>query len=211
MCFSFESSINSWFYAVISIIILLFLSQSKLSIWISMFTLTFTQIQLIEAMIWKNINDELNNKLVKYISVLLWFQPLIQSLFSYLYSKNSFMLYLFFIYLIIILKELKSTDIFTLTISDKGHLVWNRYENNKKIHILSNNNLYLLLYLTGMILPLTVIESNIARYLLIGYGTGSLIYSILNYTKDEMGSLWCYHAVNYILIGVLLQLTGELY
>jgi type IV secretory pathway TraG/TraD family ATPase VirD4 len=111
-----------------------------------MFTLTFTQIQLIEAMIWKNINDELNNKLVKYISVLLWVRHLIQSSFSYLYSKNSFISYLFFIYLVIILKELKSTDIFTLTISNKGHLVWDRYENNKKIHILGY--LTILLFVT---------------------------------------------------------------
>lgn len=209
--FFFESSINSWFYAVISIIILLFLSQSRLAVWISVFTLTFTQIQLIEAMIWKNIKDYSNNKLIKYISILLWFQPLVQCLFGYLYSNNPLMLYLSFIYIIIILKELKSTDTFSVTISNKGHLMWNRFENNKKIFILGNSNLYILLYLTGMILPLILIENQLAKYLLLGYGLGALLYSILNYSENEVGSLRCYHSVNYISIGIILELTNQLY
>lgn len=213
MCFSFESSIKSWIYALLACILLLLISScNQLAVWISVFTLTFTQIQIIEAMIWRDINNGKNSDLVKYIPVLLWFQPLIQCLFGFSYSKNYLLLGLSFVYMTIILKELYSKDTFSATISEDHHIIWNRYNiNNKPIFILGDSDLYILIYLLGMFIPLLFIKNNITKYVLLGYGIGSILYTGYFYKQDEFNSLWCYNAVNYVTLGIILYVTGQLY
>jgi len=204
MCYSFESSIRSWFIALISSLFLLAISKNiTQSIWISAFTLTFTQIQIIEALIWKSIEDNntnLNN-IVKYIPLLLWCQPFVQCLFGYINTKNQYLLYLSLIYLFIIFVEMQTDDKYSVDISKDNHLIWRRNRNNKSIFILGDYNVYPYLYLFGLFAPLFFINNNniLTKVGLLGTAVISFMYS-LQYSKDEFNSMWCYTAVSYIIV-----------
>lgn len=214
MCFSFEVSINSWFLVLAECIFLLAFSKNKsLSIWITAFTLTFTQIQIIEAILWNTLNTNKDadvTYIAKYIPVLLWCQPFIQSLFGYLYTNNTFLLCLSFIYLFILIVDFNYNDIFEVKISKNGHLVWKRFRDGQSISILGNNDVIGLLYLFGLIAPLFFIDSGhlVTKIGLIGFGISSFIYS-LSYESGEFSSMWCYIAINYILIGIIGEFADD--
>lgn len=211
MCFSFESSMRAWFIALIGSISLLIISKDKLlGIWISIFTLTFTQIQIIEALIWKSFETDSKadvSNIAQYIPILLWSQPLIQSLLGYIYTKNNTLLVLTFIYLIIITMELGTNDDYDITISNNGHLVWHRYRNSKEIFILGDYLIYIPLYLIGLIGSLFLIpnERFVTKYSLISFAILSLLYST-RYETNEFNSMWCYVAIGYILVANLSEL-----
>ena len=222
MCFSFSSSINSWFIALIGSIFLLAISNNtSLALWTSAFTLTFTQIQIIEAIIWKSLEMNKNadvSNVAKYIPILLWFQPFVQSLFGYFHTKNIFLLYLSFVYMLIILFELNTNDRFEIKISNNNHLVWKRIRNGKSprsdglsasgknIYILGDNYLYGIIYLFGLVAPVFFISDNLLmKYGLASAGIISFIYS-LSFEPEEFNSMWCYYAINYILIANLAEL-----
>lgn len=219
MCYSFESSINAWFYALIgSIILILFARDLRLCIWVSIFTITFTQIQVIEAIAWNNIDNDGSQEslesLYRYIPILLWSQPLVQSLFGYLYSGNLLLLYLSFIFIFIIIIDLQTNDTYSIKVSEQGHLIWVRKRNNKKIFILGGgdgyDNLYKLLYIFGIFAPLFVIKDTLFLVGLVGYGLFSYLYTILNYNIDEFNSMWCYYAVNYITVANIINIIEYL-
>lgn len=214
MCFSFESSIKSWFLALAGCLFLLAFSKNKnLSIWISAFTLTFTQIQVLEAIIWKTLEANKNadvSNIARYIPVLLWCQPFIQSIFGYIYTKNIFLLYLSFVYLFMIFMELNSSDTIKIQISKSGHLVWKRYRDGKPIYLLGDNMIVGLIYLFGLLAPLFFIDNEhfITKIGLIGFGVMSLLYSF-TYGPDEFSSMWCYIAVNYILVAIIAEFFDD--
>jgi len=85
MCYSFESSIRAW---IISFILCTYMlaNPQKYNNWIPLMILTFTQIQIMEAIIWTSIdkNQEANKKTTKILFFMLWLQPLLNSLIGYL-------------------------------------------------------------------------------------------------------------------------------
>jgi hypothetical protein len=215
MCYSFESSYYNWILTLFLSGYLVYKHQNNKSVstylWISFFALTFSQIQIIESLMWNNLSTAYS--IAKFIVPLLWLQPLIQSFMGYNATNEQILLLLSIMYLIIFIHQTYlafNKSSFNINIGQTGHLVWNRYNvNNNKIDILGSG-LLSLIYLFGMIFPLFFMENKKLKISLIIYGIISFLYCYNKYNKtQEMGSIWCYMAVGYILIAVLFSETSD--
>lgn len=219
MCYSFESNYHSWLAALVGAALFLVYGTDdmKTNIWISLFTLTFSQIQVIESTIWKllenkNIKDA--NKMAKYIIPLLWSQPLVQSFMGYNATNNNFLLIMSFIYLIIMLIEFNAissdSSEMTIDIGTKGNLVWSRFSNNTEVHLLTNK-LLSLLYIFGLFMPILYLQNNdVLKYSLLGFGSLSLLYSYQTSSIGEYTSKWCNISVLYIYVALIITISQRL-
>jgi len=217
MCYSFESSFNNWFLILVLSACLIVNDRgneiaNKIDIWIALFTLTFGQIQIVEAMIWNelskpNLDKKKISQLVSYIPILLAAQPLVQSLGAYYVTKDINMLYLSFIYFVILLYQQYTSfniDSFDAVKGENGHLVWIRYDSKgEKINIFGNS-IFGLLYIIGLFLPLFFMPDTIMKYSLLAYGIASLIFSRY-YSGKEFSSYWCYIAIFYGVIALAIS------
>ena len=196
MCYSFESSIKAW---IISFLLSTYMlvNPEKYDNWLPLMILTFTQIQIMEAIIWTSMkgNTEVNEKATKILFFMLWLQPLLNFLIGYTNTNNELLLYgTFFYTLILVYLNMDSrNDRFISTVGPNGHLVWNRYDkNNNKINLMGNNSLGLF-YLIGLLLPLFFMRGNI-KYIPIVITIATGLFEAYRYT-DEFGSMWCHTAV----------------
>jgi len=196
MCYSFESSIKAW---IISFILCTYMlaNPQKYNNWIPLIILTFTQIQIMEAIIWTSMdkNQEANIKTTKILFFMLWLQPLLNSFIGYTNTNDNILLYATFFYTLILLYlyQTSKNDSFMSTVGPNGHLVWNRFdENNKKIDFFKNK-LFIPLYLMGLLVPFFYIEGNV-KYIPISIGIGTFLYNLYKY-QDEFSSMWCHSAV----------------
>lgn len=204
MCYNFDISLNTWFF-VLFLCIYMILNYQQYTLWIPIFTLIYTQIQLLEAILWANIkNLEINEKTTKYISYLLWAQPLANFILAYNYSKNVDLIKYIIIYSFINIYNYTSaqSDTFISTIGENGHLVWNRINNSHNISILGNN-LFNIIYLYGMLVPFLYMDSN-EKYIPLSIGILTFFNTITKYNK-EFGSMWCYHATILPLASIMLK------
>lgn len=208
MCFSFESSFGAWLIAVI-IAIYLFYRNRRYDRWNAAFIFTFTLIQLLEAGIWSNkTNEDTNNcglddMYVAMILLVLTLQPLVQTYCGYRYTKSTLLLYLMFALMVILVTNIirvsSNKNKFFSTVGKNGHLVWN-VKNEKYSQFLGNFPVPLL-YLIGLFLPLFY-QNNGIFLLLVGGITAAFSFS--RASTKEFGSLWCYTAVAYAFVSLLI-------
>lgn len=195
MCYSFKSSITAWLFSLISCIYML--SSSNYNNWIPLFILTFTQIQIMEAVIWTSMgkNNEVNSQATKLILFLLFLQPLLNSYIGYKNTNNDILLYLCIFYILIIIYYYFSTknDKFLSTVGPNHHLVWNRSNNDGKTKQFFGNGIFALIYLVGMFLPFLFYKGKMGIITII-FGLVTFILTAINY-KDEFSSMWCYSSV----------------
>ena len=82
-------------FTLIGCIIVLFNYQDFESVWITVFVLIFLQIQVFEAIAWKNIdNNKVDYKFNSYLIFLLFALPLVNTLFAYKSSNSKYLLLL---------------------------------------------------------------------------------------------------------------------
>jgi len=214
MCYSFESSYNGWFYTLFGVFVLLYQNPNKTNVWISLFVITFTQIQLIEAMIWTAIDSGDRKKadeLARYLVPLLWLQPLVQTFGGYAITGNNFLLYLSVFYLAMLITQkneaFSKNNHFKITISKKGHLIWNRYDaNGNKYESFFGNKLFRYTYLMGLWFAILFIEDEFLKAVSLGFIFISLIYTKQTFADDEFSSMWCARAVQYITVANMIQI-----
>lgn len=203
MCYNFETSIYSWFIALFMSLLLVLRNNSMENVWIMAFILTYTQVQILEAIIWTDINktDDGSKKRVaditKLILLAILAQPLINSLFGYFATGNSLLFYMTILYIIIWLymfNTIKSYE-FNSRIGPNGHLIWEKTKNGKTSSLFGDEFYYIgIIYLIGLFLPQLFMENKLKGYLFTGFGIISAIYSQIKYPQ-EMGSMWCFIAV----------------
>jgi hypothetical protein len=210
------------------------------TIWISIFTIVFSQIQIIEAMIWAKLEENPNadvENIVRYIVPLLWLQPIVQTTMAYISSQNIFMFYsaIFFV-VIAIYQTVKAYyfDKLNVSVSERHHLIWNRYSGKSQITPLGQPQVTPLLristplspygykytfflgdfpfpqlYLLGVFVPLIFIKNKRLAINLLIYGLLSLVVSMVVY-PDEFGSMWCFIANGYTLTTIITLLVQKL-
>lgn len=212
MCYSFESSYNNWLLSLIIIVYLILNEKDarfkNTDVWVALFTLTFGQIQIIEAMLWNELGKDNPDKktiqrTAKYIPALLLAQPLIQCLCCYFVTKNNYMLCLTFVYLGLLLYETAKKDVIDVTIGPNNHLVWKRYDSNNSVLPLFGNVYVGYAYMFGLIVPLFFINDTVIRNVLVAYGVGSMIYSLYRYNYEEFSTNWCYVAIGYSVVYIV--------
>jgi hypothetical protein len=201
MCHNKEVSTISWFGALLASLYLFFRGNPGDN-WIGSFTLTFTQMQVIEALIWAtDRKDAFFNKL---IPPALWAQPLIGSAFMYHSGvQNDYVLSAIVAYTVIFILSIYDKTPIKVDIGPNGHLQWKR-END--IGILggtceSSNNILNVFYFLGLFIPFLFIKTS-AKLPLFAYGIGTYLYTIKVYPY-ESNSLWCWMS----LILPLIQIT----
>lgn len=202
MCYSFEVNITTWMVSFLLCFYML-ASPQYYDGWLPLFILVFTQIQIIEAVIWATDNQENNEKATKILSFMLWLQPLLSCLLGYIYTSNNILFYFSIFYVFVLLYHLGSSqkDKFLSTVGSNGHLEWNRYdEHNNLMFSVLGNKFMATLYFIGMIIPFIYINSSIAKIIMIFEALTAVIS--VKY-RNQFGSMWCYVSVSLVLIALL--------
>lgn len=95
MCFSLKASLYSWFFTLCMSFVLMYLSSRNkkkiIDTWHITFLLTFTQIQVIESLIWTDINVRNNMQFfTSLIYIFLWLQPLVNIIGITIYTYENY-------------------------------------------------------------------------------------------------------------------------
>lgn len=196
MCWNKEVSLNTFIFS--SFVLLLIIYNNKYTqykvkefnnIWVILFFISFISMQLIEFMIWKNIDNKKANKLYSKIAILLLFLQPVASLMTL--KDNVIRISMILVYLSLatisifkfINKDVKSI------ISDFGHLKWD--------FITKNNGQYI--FMCWLVFFLFPFFYN-GTYLGLIFGVLLLLLVCYNYTNDgSVGSMWCW-VINSIMI-----------
>ncbi len=194
MCFSFQSSINAWFLAMIPAVYML-MRNDIYDNWIPLLILVIAQIQIMEALIWvsiKNKDDRTNEYVTRILCYLLWSQPLMNSVIGYFNTKETVLIYFIFVYTLANLYNYytSKSDNFESFVGQGGHLVWNR---EKQATILGNGFM-IILYMIGLLVPLFWLKNKAMSSITIGFAIVTFLYAQMSF-KEAMGSIWCYTAV----------------
>lgn len=198
MCFNFEASITVW---LISVIISTFLYNRNRNYdrWNAGFILIVSTIQLLEAGLWLNLNNEnINSLLTKMILLVLLAEPLTQCYLGYKFTNSMILMVLsyvflgFFIYGIIRCITAKPGQFHT-SVASNGKLEWKD----------GNNSLlkYGWVWMIGMFVPLLFMK-NYKGIPLLFAGLITLLMSFYITRGQGVGSLWCYLAIIYAITAI---------
>lgn len=214
MCYNKEVSTLSWFGALLSSLYLFYRGHPG-DTWVGAFTLTFTQMQVLEALIWaSNRKEQFFNKLVPPA---LWAQPLVGTAFLYqsgvplwgthptlLGVQNDYVLAAIIAFSVLFILSIYDKTPINVTIGPNSHLIWKREDN---LSILggtceTSNNILNIAYFLGLFIPILYINTP-AKIPLFAFGAGSYIYT-RNVYPEESNSLWCWVSVILPLIQIAL-------
>lgn len=223
MCFSFQASILAWFIALFTSFIILyfsaFISKKIKYIWFAIFLLTFSQIQIMEAILWSTENYKINNFITIMIYYLLWLQPLINvlGLFLYKYSiiKLSFTTILYYLLPIIYYSFIMIYSLFFMDnshfmshVNNNNHIIWcnsvdkynyflNGFTNNKILNFFIGSS-----YMIGLILP-PALTFDYDGVIIMVYSLLSYLFTKMLFLIDEYASVWCYIAIGYSFVCIV--------
>ena len=201
MCYSASSSFGT-FFLVLSISCILWIRGSKLQQSLSIILGFIALMQVIEGLLWLNIEcDDVNVFITSFIPILLFLQPIViigtiysfgTGLLSPLFYK--ILLGVWLLSLPLVIDWFKDGFGKCTVVGENGHLVWpfTNNDSNTLVHMLYN-----------IILGIGVATLNTTWY-----GLFYLIMATLSYLKSRMtyghswGSIWC-HFVNFLAIGAL--------
>ncbi len=197
MCWNKEVSLNTFLFSSFVLVLIMYnnkYTQYKVkelnNIWINIFFMSFILMQLIEFMIWRNIDDEKMNEFYSKIATLLLLLQPVASLMTlndtnirtimlslYLCLAVPFSIFRF------ITKDVKTS------ISDYGHLKWDFLTKKDEWYFFM---CWLFFFLFSFFYN--------GDYGGLSFGIIMLLVILNNYNKDgSVGSMWCW-VVNSIMI-----------
>lgn len=196
MCFNWEISLLTWFFAIACFIFLI-KRNHKDDIWLALFILTFSTIQLLEALIWLNISSPKKlNIITKIVLIFLWLQPLVNCMAGFITTKVAVLGIGAALYLCLLAYSTisSSSETFTAVKGPNCHLVWKRSGSG---HFMKSN-LFGGIYLLGLFLPLLFLAKPITRY--VALFTAFITFTLSRYYYDpEFSSIWCFSSLLFSL------------
>lgn len=220
MCISLKTSFSAWIIALISSIVILLINndqEKKYYIWIAIFILVFSQIQILESLLWMNINNptnnskEINSWLTKMILFALWMQPLFNCFVGYSVTKEKQLLYLSILYfgISIYIYFYAQNKTFATIVGQNHHLEWKEI-NDGKMQPLFANGFLGALYLFGLIYPFFFIKVNYIRNFLIFFAIISFVLVFIFYRNShDFPSMWCFVAITAGPLFLLINLINK--
>jgi len=197
MCYDYKSSIIAWLVGSGASVYML-ANPDIYYIWIPLFILTYSQIQILEAFLWKSLNDkEANGYVTNLIPYFLLLQPLVNSYAGYKTTNENVLYYMTIMYILLILYYAMITkqSTYQTSVNNKNEgLIWDRYDQDGNKTMLLGNGLIGILYLLGLFIPLLYIPDPTTRYTVTTFAIVTFLYSLYNYGKD-LSSRWCYFVV----------------
>jgi len=203
MCYDYKSSIIAWLIGSGSSIYMLS-NPDIYNNWIPLFILTYSQIQILEAFLWKSLDDmEANGYVTSIIPYFLLIQPLMNSYLGYKTTNNDILYYMTLIYtlLIIYYAIISKQSTYQSTVGIDGSLVWRRYDNSGKEGMLLGNWIIAILYLLGLFIPLFFIPDPMMRYTATSYAIITFAFMLYYYGKD-LSSRWCYIVIGMSILSL---------
>ena len=195
MCWNASISLNTFLFSSFVLLLIMYnnaFTKYKIhelnNIWIYLFFASFIFMQLIEAFIWRNIDNKFYNQ---YFSILGTCLLISQPIFSIMIlSKISLRNKLLLLYLLLAipysLYKFFTKKIYS-TVSKSGHLVWNFFESPPIITVF-----WFFFFLFSLIYE--------RKWFGILFCIISLLLAYYNYKNDKsMWSLWCW-MVNFVMI-----------
>lgn len=191
MCFNSETSFNTFVFGSIIAVILLLLNKSLITQILIVYTITL--IQLMEYLVWINIDN--NNDNIYYLSIIGCFILLIQVLIINISNLEGIERIIIVIIIIILfiygLYYNYKNNNFRISIGNNGHLIWYWID----IEYLNVFGLFFWLY------PYLRIND----FLTFSFISLIILYSIYNYYKYKtFGTMWCYFS-NFAWLFLLLE------
>lgn len=196
MCINFRTSINTYIFSLLSSIYL-WNRNNPSDRWFTMFGLTFSSMQLIDALFHKYLDNKNINRILSIIGFFIIFlEPLSNNVGGILYgNKNIFiystLLYLLYLFYIIIFKYPDEKDLNT---TKEYNLQWNF------LRKINNYDWLVFLFFLGM--P-SLFYSTPKNYICFIGGLFAFLYAYFVSGIRQTGSLWCM-LVNLLYIGVIL-------
>ena len=202
MCWNEHVSINTFVFGILVLLLIAFnnkYSKYKIkefeSIYTYFFMVSFISMQFIEFVLWRNINNELINKLMSIVgSFLLVIQPIASlTMLENIELRNKMILtysipaFIYFFYNII------NRNIYTIVSKRTGHLKWNWIPNDLFGYIFYLFFLYFSLFVNKYYIGIILSSSLFA------------IFYYYYYTDGTAGSLWCW-SVNIVMLYYLIKL-----
>lgn len=201
MCFNKESSFFAW---LVAFTIGIFLLQKGLY-WKAFFLLTFSLIQLLEAIIWFSIekdNHNLNSNTTRLVLLALWLQPIVNCVCAFHFGQISFFKYILIGLLFVFLNSLYrvfSYEKFKSVVGPNNHLVWTSNAKHSFLGPEPSN----LLYFVGLCLPIFYMQNNVGPLIVMGT---TVTWSYYNYwTTREFSSMWCFSAASLAIVYSLFE------
>jgi len=193
MCWNSQVSLNTFLFSTFGALFALF---NKYDNKIILLAYSFSFMQFIEYMLWKNLNNTAQNRLWSQIAS---FNIIIQPFVSINLIKNSNLKMGFFIfYLLQIIAgslsyDFKSDNVKT-TVGKNKHLSWDW---------LNTNMIGLAIWSFFFFAPLFI-----EKYYVFGFiGIITLLSSLYFYDQKTFGSMWCWSA-NMVWIIIIAQSSG---
>ncbi len=199
MCFNAPSSLLAWGFANV-IGLYLWKRNKNYDRWNAAFIFTFTLIQLLEAGLWSTDSKSTNQVLTSLIVVALLAQPLVQSYMGWKYTKQESLKFMTYIFVALLIwgAYKASTEKFQSYKGPNGHLVWESSSQTGKTVL----EPFTWLYFLGLFIPLLYMGKKGIPLIMIGIAT--LMYSRMTTSGKEFSSMWCFTAVLYALVALLI-------
>ena len=208
MCFSKELSMKSFIFGLLSSLLLIIFGNKEsenTNIVIGLFFIFVSLMQLIEYLIWKdlNCNKGLNNISFILGPILNHIQPIVLFVLCNIYIKSNNIIPIKLIYLLIIIYLIYVIDKFynyikdnknkCIQINNSGHLDWTwKYNFN-----------YIFYFIIEIIILINYTNNfNINISFILGYIL--LFISIFKFNKN-IGELWCFMVSGIPLINLIVQ------
>ena len=201
MCYNFETSISTFIFALISSIYLWNRNKTD-DRWFCMFGLTFSSMQLIEALLHRDLkNRNLNTILSLAGFIIVFLEPLANNAGGIFYGNDksffikSTLMYLIYMLYIYTFKYPETKDFQTTKEPNLDNLQWNWL--NKL------NTLDWIVYLFFISMPCLFYKNEYKSMFCFFTGLAAYLYACFYAGFKQPGSLWCL-LVNVIYIGVIL-------
>lgn len=202
MCWNEHVSINTFVFGIFVLLLIAFnnkYSKYKIkefeNIYTYFFMISFISMQFIEFVLWRNINNELINKLMSIVgSLLLVIQPIASlTMLENIELRNKMILTYSIPALIYFFYNIINRNIYTIVSKRTGHLKWNWIPNDLFGYIFYLFFLYFSLFVNKYYIGIILSTSLFA------------IFYYYYYTDGTAGSLWCW-SVNIVMLYYLIKL-----
>ena len=196
MCIDFETSISTYIFSILSSIYLWNRNHPS-DRWFTIFGLTFSSMQLVEALLHKNLdNKDINRKLSLIAFLVIFLEPLANNVGGIIYNDKSFFIKTTLAYIIymVYIFAFKFPDNKDLNTTKDCNLQWHW------LRKITTTDWLIFLFFLGM--P-SLYYSYPKNYIVSIGGTLAFLYA--NYVSGFMqsGALWC-TLVNLLYIGVIM-------
>ena len=207
MCFNFQTSLVGWMIAQ-CMGIWLWVRNRANDRWNAIFLMTFSQVQLIEALIWWTRSSPTKNYdwILGFILMLaLWAQPLSQTLGAYFSTSTPILVPVIWMYgclcISAIYLSLRST--FSFSESPDHHLIWHRHHLDQEQPFLGPMPLPMI-YFLGLFLGLFWMRPYTSMISLLVFGMISIEFLYLVSSPEAFSSMWCLICVAYGAVAIAL-------